>query len=146
LVNAAERAIGVVSATKIAGVISLFKQQFPDAKSDLKPWQDDPETRECVDPDSIDIGFHLPGWSRRFQCRSILVQIRFFEPEDQPQKILGLEIVGFDHQGQAWKLSTVDQWHCEGRVDPHGDIITKLQTFARQVWELFNSSPNRIDH
>jgi hypothetical protein len=77
-VNAAEQAIGLELTSKIAGVVNLFKAQFPDAKADLKPWANDAETRELVDPDSIDIGFHLPGWSRRFQSRSILVQIRFF--------------------------------------------------------------------
>jgi hypothetical protein len=75
--NASERAEGLDITTKIASVVTLFKAQFPDAKADLKPWKNDPDTRELVDPDSIDIGFHFPGWSRRYQSNSILVQIRF---------------------------------------------------------------------
>ncbi len=59
--NAAEQANNVVVASKIASVVTLFKTQFPDARVDLKPWTNDPETREMVDPDSIDIGFPLPG-------------------------------------------------------------------------------------
>jgi hypothetical protein len=78
-VNAAEQARGLEVTSKIAAIVNLFKSEFPDAKADLKPWTNDPDTRELVDPDSIDIGFHLPGWSRKFQSRSILVQIRFYE-------------------------------------------------------------------
>ncbi len=77
--NAAEQAISPETASKIAAIVNLFKQEFPDAKADLKPWMNDPDTRELVDPDSIDIGFHFPGWSPRFQSRSILVQIRLFQ-------------------------------------------------------------------
>jgi hypothetical protein len=77
--NAAEQARSLEVTTKIAAVVNLFKLEFADARADLKPWQNDPDTRELVDPDSIDIGFHLPGWSRKFQSRSILVQIRLYE-------------------------------------------------------------------
>lgn len=55
--NASEQAINLELASKIATVVNLFKFEFPDAKSDLKPWKNDPETRELIDPDSIDIGF-----------------------------------------------------------------------------------------
>ncbi|NER00845.1 MAG: hypothetical protein F6K30_29825, partial [Cyanothece sp. SIO2G6] len=74
--NAAEQAKSVDTASKIAAVVNHFKAEFPDARADLKPWANDRDTRELVDPDSIDIGFHLPGFSHRFQSRSILVQIR----------------------------------------------------------------------
>ena len=100
--NASERALGVELATKIASVVNLFRAEFPDARADLKPWRNDPETREWMDPDSIDIGFHLPGWSPRFQSRSMLVQIRFFtDPLDQVQTFIGIETAGFNHQGEA---------------------------------------------
>ena len=82
--NASERAKSLEFATKIASVVTLFKAQFPDAKADLKPWKNDPDTRELVDPDSIDIGFHFPGWSRRYQSNSILVQIRFYQDPSEP--------------------------------------------------------------
>jgi hypothetical protein len=144
--NASEQAKGLELATKIAAVVNLFKAEFPDARADLKPWRNDPDTRELVDPDSIDIGFHFPGWSPRFQCRSILVQIRFYyDPVDELQKIIGIETVGFNHQGQAWRLSTIDNWQLVGAYQPAIAITEQLKHFCRQVFELFNQSQNAID-
>lgn len=138
--NAAEQATNIELASKIAAAINLFKAQFPDAKADLKPWQNDPETRELVDPDSIDIAFHLPGWSRRWQSRSILVQIRLFqEPEEDLTKAIGLEVIGFNHTGEKWRLSTVQDWEFVGEVQPSTEAIAQIKFFCRQVFELFNS-------
>jgi len=139
--NAAEQANGLETASKIAAIIHLFKSQFPDARADLKPWLNDRDTRESVDPHSIDIGFHLPGWSPRFQSRSILVQIRFHpDPIDQSQRLIGIETLGINHQGQAWRLSTVDTWQVVGKYQPATDICEKLRYFCRQVFELFQSA------
>lgn len=137
--NAAEKARGLEITTKIAAIVNLFKFQIPDAKADLKPWKNDPDTRELVDPDSIDIGFHLPGWSRKFQSRSILVQIRFYQdPLEESHRLIGLELAGFNHQGEAWRLSTVDNWQFVGNCQPVGDIQDRLKQFCRQVFELFD--------
>jgi hypothetical protein len=138
--NASEQAKGLELATKIAAVVNLFKAEFPDAKADLKPWRNDPDTRELVDPHSIDIGFHFPGWSRRFQSRSILVQIRFHtDADDRAQRLIGIETVAFNHQGQAWRLSTVDNWQIVGNFLPAAEVGDKLKHFCRQVFELFNA-------
>lgn len=138
-VNAAQQATNIEIATKIAAVVNLFKCQFPDARADLKPWRNDPDTRELVDPDSIDIGFHLPGWSPRFGCRSILVQIRFYQdPVDAYRRVIGVEMAGFNHQGIAWRFSTVESWNFEGESQPVADIGEKVKHFCRQVFELFN--------
>ena len=108
--NAAEKARNIEVASKIATVVNLFKSEFPDIRVDLKPWMNDPDTLELVDPDSIDIGFHFPGRSRLFQSRSILVQIRFYEdPLDEYRRAIGVEAAGFDHQGKQWRFSTVDR-------------------------------------
>lgn len=137
--NASERAKSLELATKIASVVTLFKAQFPDAKADLKPWKNDPDTRELVDPDSIDIGFHFPGWSRRYQSNSILVQIRFYQdPSESAEKFIGVETCGFSHVGQAWKFSTIDSWQCVGQYQPAQDAEKQLKLFCRQVFELFN--------
>ncbi len=139
--NAAERATGLELTTKIAAIVGLFRSEFPDATADLKPWTNDPETRNLVDPDSIDIGFHFPGWSRRFQSRSMLVQVRFYQdPLDHQQRLIGLETAGFNHQGEAWRLSTVAQWQFEGKSMPAEDVKEKLKHFSRQVFQLF--TPN----
>lgn len=137
--NATEQAKGLETASKIAAIVHLFRSQFPDARPDLKPWNNDPDTQEWVDPDSIDIGFHLPGWSPRFQSRSMLVQIRFYsDPVDQSPRLIGVETVGINHQGQAWRLSTVDNWQVVGQSPPAADIGEKLRDFSRQVFELFH--------
>ncbi len=137
--NAAEQAVGLELATKIAALVNLFKTQFPDARADLKPWVNDPDTRELLDPDSIDVGFHLPGWSRRFQCRSILVQVRFYEDKlTGSRRAIGLEASGFNHQGQQWRLSTVEDWQFVGTNLPIDEKKEKLRQFCRQALELFN--------
>ncbi|MGP0128071.1 MAG: hypothetical protein ACTMUB_02035 [cyanobacterium endosymbiont of Rhopalodia musculus] len=137
--NASEKAQGLEVTTKIAVIVHLFKSHFPDAKADLNPWYNDPDTLELVDPDSIDIGFHLPGWSPRFQSRSLLVQIRFHQdPVDDFERLVGVDTAAFNHQGEAWRLSTVDDWQFEGSYQPAADVVEKLKCFCRQVFELFN--------
>ncbi|MDJ0573804.1 MAG: hypothetical protein QNJ65_01385 [Xenococcaceae cyanobacterium MO_234.B1] len=138
--NASERAKGLDITTKIASIVTLFKAQFPDAKADLKPWKNDPDTLELVDPDSIDIGFHFPGWSRKLQSNSILVQIRFYQdPLDQEEKFIGLETAGFSHLGQVWRFSTIENWQLFGKHLPVEEVANKLKLFCRQVFELFQS-------
>ncbi len=136
--NAAEQAKSLEATSKIATVVNLFKAEFPDARADLKPWHNDPDTRDLVDPDSIDIGFHLPGWSRKFQSRSILVQIRFFEdPLEGSRRAIGIEAAGFGHQGLAWRLSTVQDWLFVGESIPIPDVQEKLKHFCREVLKIF---------
>lgn len=137
--NAAEQATNLELASKIATVVNLFKSDFPDAKADLKPWRNDPETRELVDPDSIDIGFHFPGRSKSFQSRSLLIQIRFYQdPLNAIGRCIGVEAAGFDHRGKQWRLSTVEDWRCEGATAPEPEAGEKLKQFCRQILELFN--------
>lgn len=135
--NASEQAKGLELVSKIATIVNLFKTGFPDAKSDLKPWHNDPNTRELLDPDSIDIAFHFPGWSRRFQCRSMLVQIRFDRNlTKEKAKAIGLEISGFTYDGESWRLSTVENWQIIGKNAPVEEVTLKLKQFCRQVFEL----------
>jgi len=139
-VNASEQAKSVDLASKIAAIVSQFKAEFPDAKADLKPWANDQDTLELVDPHSIDIGFHLPGFSRRFQSRSILVQIRFHtDPLIATRRAIGTEIAGFDHRGKQWQLSTVVDWQVEGENTPQPEIQEKLRRFCRTTYDLFNA-------
>lgn len=140
--NAAEQATNLELASKIASVVNLFKAEFPDIRADLKPWRNDPETRELVDPDSIDIGFHFPGRSKSFQSRSILVQIRFYhDPLNGLERCIGVEAAGFDHRGKQWRLSTVEEWSFVGAAQPEPQAGEKLKQFFKQILELFNQ-PN----
>jgi hypothetical protein len=136
-VNAAEKASSIENASKIATIVSLFKTQLPDLRADLKPWVNDADTRDLIDPDSIDIGFHFPGISYRFKCRSLLVQIRFFG-EGDTRRVIGLEVGGFDHRGQRWRLSTIDNWSFEGNEVPESTAGENLRVCCRQVFEVFN--------
>lgn len=139
--NAAERAVSVDLASKIAAIVNRFKLEFPDARADLKPWMNDPDTQKLVDPDSIDLGFHFPGRSRRFQSRSILVQIRFHEDEQTAEKrAIGLELAGFDHQGKQWHFSTINHWAFEGDCYPIPEIQEQLRAFCREILQMFASS------
>jgi hypothetical protein len=138
-VNAAEQAIDLETASKIATVVNLFKSEFPDARVDLKPWANDPDTRELVDPDSIDLGFHFPGRSRLFQSRSILIQIRFYSDlEIAVRRAIGVEAAGFDHQGKQWRFSTVQDWSFEGLSSPTLEIRERLKGFCCKILEIFN--------
>ena len=139
--NAAEQVNNFEIASKVAAVVNLFKYEFPDVKVDLKPWMNDPDTRKHVDPDSIDIGFHFPGRSRSFQSRSILIQIRFHQdPLEGYRRAIGVEAGGYDHQGQQWRFSTVENWRFVGATSPVQDVADKLKQFCRQTFELFNGS------
>lgn len=140
--NAAEQATNVEAASKIATVVGLFKAKFQDARHDLKPWMNDPDTQELIDPDSIDIGFHFPGRSRLFQSRSILVQIRFFQDSltEGERRAIGIELAGFDHQGKQWQLSTINDWSFEGATSPTPEISGELKQFCQQVLEIFNGA------
>jgi hypothetical protein len=138
-VNAAEMATSLELASKIATVVNYFKLQFPDARSDLKPWKNDPQTRELVDPDSIDIGFHFPGISKSWRSRSILIQIRFYEdPINGLRRAIGVEVAGFDHLGEKWRLSTVENWSFVGAVQPSLEVGEKLKQFCQHILEVFN--------
>ena len=139
-VNAAEQAKNIELTSKIAAVVNLFKSEFPDAKVDLKPWMNDRDTRELVDPDSIDIGFHFPGRSRLLQCRSILIQIRFYQdPVEGSRRAIGVEAAGYDHSGQQWRFSTVENWSFLGKTEPAAESAQKLKHFCQQIFVLFNS-------
>ena len=137
--NAAEQATNLEFASKIATVVNLFKYEFPDLKADLKPWHNDPETRELVDPDSIDIGFHFPGVSKSWRSRSILIQIRFYQdPINNHRRAIGVEAAGFDHRGEVWRLSTVEIWSFVGDSLPSAEVGEKLKQVCRQILEVFN--------
>ncbi len=141
--NAAEMATNLEFASKIATVVNLFKFEFPDGRSDLKPWKNDPQTRELVDPDSIDIGFHFPGISKSWRSHSILIQIRFHQdPLNSIHRAIGVEVAGFNHLGEQWRLSTVESWGFLGEVQPSLEVQNKLKQFCRQVLEVFNKTPH----
>ncbi len=131
--NAAEQAKSIKLVTKIAAIVDLFKRQFPAARADLSPWTNDPDTRQAIDPDSIDIAFHFPGVNQTVTSRCVLVQIRFYE-----KRLIGIEAAGFGHQGRQWTLSTVAQWEFNGNYLPPAAFGEKVKQFCRDVFALFD--------
>jgi hypothetical protein len=142
--NASEQALSLEITSKIASIVNLFRQEFPDAHADLRPWANDADTRDLVDPNSIDIGFHFPGWSPRFQSRSILVQIRLLSDQDHDPnatKAIGAELSGFSYAGKQWRLSTVQTWEFAGEKTPNVETQFQLKRFCRKLLEVFNGHP-----
>ncbi|MGP1383129.1 MAG: hypothetical protein ACTS2F_06175 [Thainema sp.] len=139
--NAAEKATNFEVAGKIAAIVNLFKAEFPPIRADLKPWMNDRETLDLVDPDSIDIGFHFPGYSRSFQSRSILIQIRFHEdPLVKTYRAVGIEAIGFTHAGKQWRFSTIENWDFVGETCPGDEGRDRLKYLCRSIMEIFNGS------
>jgi hypothetical protein len=129
--NAAEQATNPEVASKIAAIIHLFKQQFPEVKANLKPWNNDPDTKEWVDPSSIDIGFNLPAGN-------MLIQVRFYE-----EQLIGIEAVCFGLFGnQRWKFSTIGNWDFLGTTPPPPGFRQKFKQVCQEIFVLFNDSPS----
>jgi hypothetical protein len=139
--NAAEQARSVELAQRIAAVAVLFRRFFPDARANLTPWRDDPQTRAFAEQESVDLSFHLPGWSPRSQCRSFLVQLRLEQApaagERSQPRLLGLTIRGLTYDAERWRLATVGDWQPAGTHLPQAATVEALQTFARATFSLF---------
>lgn len=127
--NAAEQATTPESATKIAAIVNLVKQEFPGVKANLKPWTSDPDTQEWLDPDSIDMGFNLPAGHT-------LVQLRMYEG-----RLIGIEASCFGPFGsQRWRFSTVGEWNFLGATPPPAGFQEKLKHICHGIFGLCNSS------
>ena len=59
--------------------------------------------------------------------------------EQDRNRLIGIETAGFSHQGQVWRLSTVENWQFVGKHCPTDDVAEKLKYFSRQVFQLFNA-------
>ncbi|MFN4196226.1 MAG: hypothetical protein ACK4HM_10450 [Thermosynechococcus sp.] len=138
--NAAEQAVTVQMASKLGAIVHLFKQCNPDLRADLHPWANDPHTRNWLDPHSIDIGFHLPGWSRRWQARSLLLQIRFhWDADSRQRRAIGLEIFGFSYMSEQWRFSTIAQGVFSGPNLPAPELRHQLRTISHEIITLLNT-------
>ncbi|MGQ9865733.1 MAG: hypothetical protein ACUVSQ_05520 [Pseudanabaenaceae cyanobacterium] len=132
--NAADKALGIDLATKIAGTVTLFTSVFPAARADLRPWATDEDTRSLVDPDSIDLSFSFPGVNQRIPSRCLLVQIRLFEG-----RAVGVEVAGFGFEGKQWMYSTVQEGQFVGDRLPPSEFAMAIRQFCRDVLVLFRT-------
>ena len=145
--NAAEQARSLELAQRIAAVAALFRRFFPDARANLTPWRDDPQTRAFADQESVDLSFHLPGWSPRSQCRSFLVQLRLEQAPAAAElpRLLGLTIRGLTYDAERWRLASVGDWQPSGSHPPQPAVVEALQQFSRGAFELFQPQGRAAD-
>lgn len=140
--NAAEQANNVVVASKIASVVTLFKTQFPGGGSISNPGQMTQRRENWLILILLILASTSRGRSRLLQSRCILIEIRFYhDPIDQTRRVIGVEAAGYDHQGQQWKLSIIENWNFVGKTEPEPESAKKLKLFCRQIFQLFNPNP-----
>jgi hypothetical protein len=142
--NAADQAHSPELAQAIAAAVFLFQAAFPDARSNLTPWRDDPETRRFDARDNLDFSLHFPGWSPRLQCRSLLVQLRL---ERSPQgaaagrpRLLGVLIRGLTYEAERWRFTTLGDWQPSGSHLPRPEVVASLQGLCRELFVLFGTA------
>ncbi len=136
--NAADQVHSLTFVHAIASVVTLVRQHFPAAKANLNPWRDDPETRQWIEKESIDLAFHFPGWSPRLQCRSLLFQLTLSsEKDDTAPYLLGVIIRGITYEGERWRLTTLGDWQPTGTFLPHSVQTDQLKDICRDIFRLF---------
>jgi hypothetical protein len=146
--NAADQAQSLALVQAIASAAALFRAHFPDARANLTPWLDDALTRAFAEQESLDLSFHLPGWSPRSQCRSFLVQLRLEEApgasvgqsRSERPRLLGVTIRGLTYESERWRLATVGDWQPSGSHLPQVEVAQKLQQFSRELFDLFDGA------
>ncbi len=144
--NAADQVRSLQWAQTVAAIAALFRQHFPDARANLNPWRDDPQTRAFAERESLDLSFHLPGWSPRSQCRSFLVQLRLEQPPaggSARPRLLGVTIRGLTYDAERWRLATLGDWQPTGSHLPQPPVVLALQGFCRGLFELFAALEQR---
>jgi hypothetical protein len=136
--NAADQARSLDLAQAIASAAALFRGHFPDARANLTPWRDDPQTRAWAEAESVDLSFHFPGWNPRNQCRSMLLQLRLERPPAQGRpRLLGVLIRGLTYESERWRLATVGDWQPSGDHLPAAEVVERLHQLCRGLFDLF---------
>lgn len=146
--NAAEQARNLELAQAIASVATLFRRRFPDARANLRPWREDPQTEAFAERDSVDLSFHFPGWSPRTQCRSLLLQLRLEQPPvaqaagstARRPRLLGVILRGLTYESERWRMATVGDWRPTGPHRPAPTVEEELLQFCRELFDLFGEA------
>ncbi len=140
LLNSSDQVTNVLVAKALASVGTLVKNQFPSASVDFSPWRDDPSTQFWHEEDSLDLSLHFPGWTPRYQSRSILIQLQVAKDhsKDLP-RLLGVIMRGLTFEGERWKLVTVGDWQITGSHLPQRVVMDQLHEICRNLFTLFPS-------
>lgn len=127
-------------AAKIASLSGLFREEFLDAQPDLSPWLMDGTCDDWLDPNSVDLSFHFPGVHPSCRGQCILTLVHYdrlpYEPEAE---LLEIEAMGFCHEKEQWRVSTIGAWRFGGPILPTEDAQEKLCNFFRGVFQLFQN-------
>jgi len=128
----------------LASTVTLVKQRFPAARANLSPWRDDPQTRDWLEEETLDLSFHFPGWSPRLECRSLLLQLRLKRPatshSQTAPELLGVLMRGMTFDGERWRMATMGDWQPEGSHLPQGEQVRQLREICRDLFVLFDDS------
>jgi len=144
VVNAADAVNSVSLLQVLASAVTLVKQRFPAASANLSPWRDDPQTRDWLEEETLDLSFHFPGWSPRLECRSLLLQLRLKGAAkgnaQSPPRLLGVLMRGMTFDGERWRLATMGDWQPEGSHLPQREQVHQLRGICRDLFALFEDS------
>ena len=128
----------------LASAVTLVKERFPAARANLSPWRDDPQTRDWLEEETLDLSFHFPGWSPRLECRSLLLQLRLKRPatshSQTAPELLGVLMRGMTFDGERWRMATMGDWQPEGSHLPQGEQVRQLREICRDLFVLFDDS------
>ena len=128
----------------LASAVTLVKQRFPAARANLSPWRDDPQTRDWLEEETLDLSFHFPGWSPRLECRSLLLQLRLKRPatshSQTAPELLGVLMRGMTFDGERCRMATMGDWQPEGSHLPQGEQVRQLREICRDLFVLFDDS------
>lgn len=137
--NATDQAKTPEMATKIASLVSLFREEFLDAEPDFSPWLKSTD-ETIIDPNSIDVSFHFPGVHPTCRGECILTIIRYNNIPYHPKAdVLEIEAIGFCHDKQHWRISTVGEWQFEGFITPAREAQDRIFNYFRGVFHLFKN-------
>lgn len=141
--NAGELVHNADQAQALASVLRLVRGYFPAAVPNLKPWRDDPMTREWHEPESIDLAFHFPGWSPTLECRTLLMQLRFqgLGGTHQSQALIGVLIRGLTFNGERWRIATIGNWEPCGPHLPSAEQAERLHCLCEDLFCLYKTLP-----
>ena len=138
--NAIDQAKTPEMATKIASLVSLFREEFLDADPDFSPWLKDAHYDKTIDPNSIDVSYHFPGIHPTCRGQCILVMIRYNGTPYLPKAdVLEIEAIGFCNEQQHWRISTVGEWTFEGFITPAREAQERIYNYFRGVFHLFQN-------
>ena len=135
--NATDQAKTPEVAARIASLVSLFREAFPDAVPDLSPWLTDDATQALIDPHSIDVSFQFPGVHPTCRGHCVLMQIHYTErPHIPDASAIGIEASGYCYHTQQWRLTTIGAWQFEGQTLPTSEAQQQLRQVFRGMFQL----------